>query len=527
MKIRSTCTLLVVVLTIMLLIPDFATVSSADEWIVSDDNVELITNEFAENRVLVVLSNEVSTSVFSHDPSSFPEIECSNVENLTRAATDIVYNKSMGIEVEAVNQADVGLTTFSGIYDIDEESFHQVLCLTLSEPGKENVIKASKMLMQRPDVIYAGPDYKMEIEATPNDPYYSSQWAASKIKLPQAWNIATGSSSVVVGVIDTGIDAEHPDLENRYNEDFSFTYDSAQSFDIDNNGHGTMVAGIIAAQGNNNSGVCGVGWNVQVASLKAFDGNGYSYSSYVARAINYATSKGIPILNLSAGWSSADVEYDTALNSVIANYRGLFVCSAGNKGINNDSNAHYPSNYRMWNLIAVGASTQADQRRGNSNYGKTTVDIFAPGDSILSCYPYIKCTMGMCTGTHHATGYHYGSGTSYAAPYVAGVAALILSKYPSLSTNMVKSRIMKGVDHISAFANFCVSGGRLNAYIALHNHSFSYSVTALNHRCTCSCGYDVTEAHEFSVSANEYYCIYCNYRTTVLPNGYGVQIEDS
>lgn len=522
MKKRILCVVLAAMMSVTLIIPGLIN-TSADEIISLEEKVysnATLEDKFAEDRVLVVLSNAVSTSDFNYNLSSFSDINCSSVSNLTQAATDILCTRSNGVDlVQGAIQADS--ITFNNFFDVDATSFHQVLCLTLDEPGKGNVLNAIEVLMKRQDVIYAGPDYEITISAVPNDEYYQYQWARTNIHLPQAWNVATGNA-VTVGVIDTGIDADHPDLTNRFNENMSYSYDSALSYDIDPNGHGTHVAGIIAAQGNNSIGISGVGWNIRVASLRAFNSSGVGYSSHVASAINYATTMGIPILNLSAGWSSSDTGYaqyyDYALNSVIASYPGLFVCSAGNSNKNNDNNTHYPSNYRLPNLISVGASTQSDQRASTSNYGKTTVDIFAPGVSILSCYPTDKCAQGSDSNSiHYNDGYHYMDGTSMASPFVAGVAALILSKYPNLSASQVKSRIMKGSDHLDAFENICVSGGRLNAYIALHNHTFSYTSTSLNHTSTCTCGYNVTEYHEFTVSANEYICMYCGYSTYVLP----------
>lgn len=183
---------------------------------------------------------------------------------------------------------------------------------------------------------------------------------------------------------------------------------------------------------------------------------GYSEANAI-KAVEYADEKGIQILNFSLGTYT---DFLSSLKVAIQNYSGLFVCSAGNKGLNTDNNHHYPSKYNnLPNLISVGASNSSDSRwissasAESSNYGKTTVDIFAPGSSIYCCAP--------------GQTYTHKSGTSMAAPFVTGVAALILGKYPNLTASQIKSRILNNAESVSSLSNLCVSGGRLNAYYAL------------------------------------------------------------
>lgn len=336
-------------------------------------------------------------------------------------------------------------------------------------------------------------------------------WSAEKIELPQAWDISTGSPTIRVGIIDGGADASHPDLENRVNRELSKSFVSGLSPLEDPSGHGTHIAGIIAAQGNNSIGTAGICWNVEIVSLRIYEngtdilGSGI-FVDRITEAIKYATQNDIHILNISIGIS--DSYYKEQLQTAIADYCGLVVCSAGNSinendiRLNNDLYAHLPSNLRMDNLISVGASTHIDTRASFSHFGATNVDIFAPGYSILSCYPIALCEEADCAvETHLGIGYHLKSGTSMAAPHVAGVAALLLSAHPELTAAELKQIIMESVDIIydasgnNVFGNLCVSGGRLNAYNALstpsiHDFGLWTDYNSTYHARTCTtCGY--------------------------------------
>ncbi len=371
-----------------------------------------------------------------------------------------------------------------------------------------------------------------------------------------AWDITTGSSSVTVGVLDTGIDGSHPDLVNRINtslcRDFTGVDENGTAVTpTDESGHGTQVAGLIGAQGNNSIGVSGVCWNVRLVSLQVFariNNKDIGFSSFVANAIQYAEEKGIDILNFSGSWSVRDAYYSTyyneALAAVIRNYSGLFVCAAGNNESNNDAVGVYPANYRLPNLISVGASNVSDAYLDlggsqGSNYGQMFVDIFAPGEVMLTTHP---------TDLNAANPYSYLQGTSAAAPLVTGVAALLLSKYPDLSPCEIKDTILSNVDDCgTTFDTLCVSGGRLNAYKALTNvirHSFTYAnKNSDSHTVTCTecnysfvrdhtytytytssnllthtkCSYSSSEAHTWYTSPTNYRCTKCRLVTAVAP----------
>jgi len=319
--------------------------------------------------------------------------------------------------------------------------------------------------------------------------------------------------------------------------------------------HGTMVAGVIAAKCHNTLGIAGISKTAKLVSIRAADANGNSNAYTIAAAIRYATQAEIPILNISLCVYGSD-----ELSQAIADYDGLIICAAGNYNQNTDTSAStekkYPAAYSHANIISVGSSTSTDARASSSNYGATTVDLFAPGDGILSCYPLEECPVdedgdSECTGgvEHYSTGYHFISGTSFAAPHVAGVAALIWTQYPNLTAAQVKARILEYVDPVSAFSGKCVTGGRLNAYKAVHSHHYAYDGgghTQLQHNLNCTvCDHPTTTNHSYSVTSqtasghvatcytccrtesgshvyanNGAYCMICQY---INPNG-GIEI---
>jgi subtilisin family serine protease len=276
----------------------------------------------------------------------------------------------------------------------------------------------------------------------------------------------------------------------------------------DPHGHGTKVASVIGADSNNATGMAGIVWNTNLVSLRVADSSGRAYSSWTIAAINYATSAGIPILNLSAAWTSlsATDQYDEPLNECIENYPGLIVCAAGNNSADLAYNNYYsyPSEFTASNLLVVGSSTQNDTIAEHSNYGAVSVDLFAPGEGIY---------MAKRTG-----GYTTDVGTSFAAPHVTGVAALLLFECNTITVARMKSVILNRTDKLSAFTSNCVSGGRLNAYKALTNaHLYSYTRTATTHTGTCSCGETKTEPHNFIQIGDRSLCPDCGYKRSTNP----------
>lgn len=340
-------------------------------------------------------------------------------------------------------------------------------------------------------VLYAQPDYTVYIAATPTDSMFTSQWGLNNtgqsggtanvdINAPEAWNIATGSAATIVAVIDTGVDYTHTDLAsniwanpgevagngkdddgNGYVDDIrGWNFVSNNNNPMDDNGHGTHVSGIIGARANN-GGVVGVNWNVKIMPLKFLDASGSGSLSNAIKALNYAVAKGARISNNSWGGGG----YDSALNNAINNARSqghIFVAAAGNGGAdgigdNNDITPSYPASYNLDNVISVAAVDRYGNLASFSNYGATSVDLAAPGVSILS--------------TVRSGGYATYSGTSMATPFVAGVAALVWSQNPMWSYSQVRQRLLDTVSPLASLAGKTATGGMVNAFAAV-NSSF-------------------------------------------------------
>lgn len=295
-------------------------------------------------------------------------------------------------------------------------------------------------------------------DTSPDDPTYTSnQWAYEMISLEKAWDISIGSRNVNVAIIDSGVMKLHNDLVNNCASYFYATYDHDSTcgtnswYDYDN--HGTRVAGILGAEGNNDLGVCGVCWKTSMVPLSYNDTSGFNHHSYTANAISTAAQYNIPIINFSGAYFEP---IDSAIETSIRNYTGLFICSAGNLGVDIDMPRimSYPSELsNVDNLISVGALASDGTIYPSSCYGATSVDLFAPGDNIV-------------TTTNVQNSYSTISQTSCAAPFVAGTAALLKSINPSLTTAQLKSAILDNVDVQSNLIGKCVTGGRLNAFKA-------------------------------------------------------------
>ncbi len=335
----------------------------------------------------------------------------------------------------------------------------------------------------REDVQYAEPNYIVHTSLFSDDPSFSQLWAlynsgqsggspGADIYATDAWDLETGSSSVVVAVIDTGVDYDHEDLSaniwinegeipgNGIDDDDNGFIDDIRGWNfiddnndpIDNNAHGTHVSGTIAAVGNNGTGVSGVNWKAQVMSLKFLDAQGNGTTVNAVKAIQYATMMGVRIVNNSWGGSGFSQTLKDAI--VEADEAGvIFVAAAGNNGLNNDISQFYPANYDVPNIITVAATDHNDTLAVFSNYGPSSVEVGAPGVDIFST-------------TLNDT-YGYMSGTSMATPHVSGVAALLLAQFPALTNDEIKERILNSVDPVSSLKGMVMTGGRLNANDAL------------------------------------------------------------
>jgi subtilisin family serine protease len=381
--------------------------------------------------------------------------------------------KELGIAAMTGEEIQVDLNRFEGSDIVDG------LRLARMAPGE--TMKAVSALQARDDVLYAEPNYILHVETTiPNDPQFSSPslYGITKIGAPQAWDTTQGSRSVVVGIIDEGIDINHPDLQANIwtNPDpgsISGITGDLHGYDfIDGSGtipaelHATHVAGTIGAVGNNNVGVVGVNWRVSLMSLRFIDDvTGTGSDADALKAYRYAKQMkddwvisggtqgaNLRVINASYGGGGYSQAAADAINA-LGQSGILFVAAAGNETANNDVTAHYPSNYGFSNVVAVASTTSTDSLSGFSNVGLQTVALGAPGTGILSTVP--------------GNGYQTLSGTSMATPHVVGSAALLCAANPNLSVTQLRALLSFNGDPVPALQGKSLSGRRLNVFKSL------------------------------------------------------------
>ena len=334
---------------------------------------------------------------------------------------------------------------------------------------------------------YVEPDYIVHTELAPTDQAFAdgTLWglhnygqnggvAGADISATNAWQITTGSTNVIVAVIDTGIRYTHNELftqlwhnpgeiaANGKDDDgdgfvddlFGINAITGSGDPFDDNNHGTHVSGTIGAAANDGHPHVGVTWKVQLMGCKFLSAQGFGATSDALTCIDFAVSKGANILNNSWGGGPFEQSLFDAIDRARA--KGvLFVVAAQNSGLNNDVNPAYPANYQLNNIIAVAALDRSDNLASFSNYGQSTVHLGAPGVDIFSS------TAGSDSD------YQVFDGTSQATPHVSGVAALILSQYPGADLEEVRGRILAGVVPIPSLSGKTITGGRLNAYNSL------------------------------------------------------------
>jgi subtilisin family serine protease len=381
--------------------------------------------------------------------------------------------------MQAVHRA-IGTTVLSEPAIVDRL---QVVQLAVRETVEETV----RQYRANPSVLYAEPDYIVHALGVPNDPQFPTQWnmqntgqaggtAGADIRATQAWGLTTGSSNVVVAILDTGIDYTHQDLAaNVWSSGSGFSAmdengnpiecgagshglnEVAASCDpMDDNGHGSHVSGIIGAEGNNGIGVAGVNWNVQILPCKFLNSSGYGDTSAAIQCLNLVKElkdSGVNIVATNNSWGGSG--FSQALQDAIQAQMQdgiLFVAAAGNDFADNDQVPTYPANTALPNVLSVAATDRNDAVASFSNLGRHTVDLGAPGVDILSTTPNNT--------------YSFDSGTSMAAPHVTGVAALLKAQDPSRDWRAIKNLILAGGHPIPALGD-TVTGRRLDAYGAV------------------------------------------------------------
>lgn len=356
----------------------------------------------------------------------------------------------------------------------------------------QDLSEALGRLKRQDGIVNVEPDWVIQLKATPDDPLFPRLWGMANtgqdggtigadIRATQAWNIATGSRQVVVGVIDTGIDGSHPDLadnmwanpgesgldgqgrdrrSNGVDDDGNGYIDDWRGWDfvnddnnpMDDHGHGTHCAGTIGGVGGNGVGVAGVCWQVSLVGLKFLSAGGSGSTSDAIAATLYASTLPLALTSNSWGGGGFSQELKDAIDTAGAANQ-LYVAAAGNSASDNDSFPHYPSSYDSANIIAVAATDRNDLMAGFSCYGATSVDLGAPGAAILSCAP--------------GGGYVTMSGTSMATPHVAGACALLKSRAMGSSAAQIKELLLDSTVPIPAMAGRCVSNGRLDLLNAI------------------------------------------------------------
>lgn len=350
------------------------------------------------------------------------------------------------------------------------------------QPGV-SVAQAGAYFQAQSFVRYASPDYVVSAALTPNDPSYPQQYGLNNtgqaggvpdadIDAPEAWDITTGSGNTIVAVIDTGVDLTHPDLINNIwtnpgeiagngvDDDHNGFIDDVHGWNFvannnnpnDDNGHGSHVAGIIGAQGNNGIGVTGVNWRVQIMPVKFLNASGSGSISAAIQSLNYAVAMGAKISNNSwGGGGFVQAMLDAINNARAAGH--IFVAAAGNAASNNDTTPFYPANYNVDNVVSVASTTSGDTLSSFSNFGATTVELGAPGSSIFS--------------TYRNGGYATLSGTSMATPFVSGALALVKDLHPTWTYTQIINQILNNTDPIPALQGRTITGGRLNLFRAI------------------------------------------------------------
>lgn len=343
---------------------------------------------------------------------------------------------------------------------------------------RRSVADAVSRYRNNPAVDFIEPNWIVHADLAPNDPLFPQQWSLSNsgqtggtqgadVAAVPAWDVSTGSPDIVIAIIDTGVDTTHPDLAeniwsnpgeipgNGVDDDGNGLVDDVHGYDffnldadpMDDNGHGTHVAGIAAARGDDGVGIAGVAWRARILPLKFLGPDGTGPISAAIDCIEYAISKGARILNNS--WGGYDFSAALELAIQHANDAGaLFVAAAGNDAESLDSFAHYPASFREPNVIPVAATDERDQLAPFSNYGLTSVPIAAPGTNILSSFA--------------GGGYQELSGTSMSTPLVSGALALLESRFPALTAAQAKSILIHSADPVPGLAGLLASGGRLN-----------------------------------------------------------------
>lgn len=448
-----------------------------EETIEPTDNNDIISN----NVVYVVMKQEFSEVDFSLTPEYFPELDIYKIENLMSIEN---------IESELVNTEQYRNIYKFTLNSTDINSLNAAITILENRNDVKSVSLCLKS--QNEQVLFESND---AISSCKESPYYntfSSYFNANNIY--QAWNYSQGNADIKIGIIDSGIDYTHPDLtdniwtnedeipDDGIDNDGNGYIDDIHGWNFINNndnvldgvnGHGTRVASAAGAIGKNTFGVSGTAPEISLVILKMFKDDGttqvYNFNEYMPKIIAYAIDKDIPILN-----GSFTCSYSSTFKAALENYNGLYFASAGNYGNDNDVTPHYPTTFGLDNIVTVTATDYNTNSFSEwANYGATTVDIAAPGSGVIECRSNPNNHNG--TQDYVSTG-----GTSFAAPYAAGVAALLEDYAPNASPMEIKAAIVNSAIYDESLDGKVISNGKINALGAmqyLYNYMDDYSKT--------------------------------------------------
>ncbi len=447
-------------------------------------------------QVILKLKSNTPQNIINSFSNGFPS---SGNSKISKIARDLNLNNSVQLfkffQAKSANDAA-----------FKNAGLDRIFILNVSELNSSSAIE---LLSKNEFVEYVEINRSLKlnnINADPNDPYFSNQYYLSSTHISSAWQITQGDSNIVIGVVDTGLDFTHPDLQNSYKINYGesgldalgrdkrtngidddgngfiddwkgydftdepFTGDPRRGdfltpdndpTDDNKNSHGTAVTGIINASFNNSIGISSAAPQCKVLVLRAFDAEGFGEEDDVASAILYGISRGVRVFNFSFG----DYIFSNLLKDVIKytySKNVLIICSAGNDG---SDNLHYPSSYDE--VISVGASDASNNKASFSSYGQT-VDIFAPGSQIFTT---VRVGKG---SAQYENNYDYINGTSFSAPIVSSIAALLLSKNPNLSNEEVRGILVSSTDKLAGQNswNYINASGNVNALKTLENSNY-------------------------------------------------------
>lgn len=423
-------------------------------WIVwcafcMSSTVQAAGGAYVPGQLIVKFKSEKASSgitALSQTPATFKEVSSFlGARSITPVFNNVTTVRSGGgayVQTEAALRKEALRKKI-----IRESGLENVYAISFDVSA--DILSIARQLQNDDAVEYAEPNYKAHMFKTPNDPRYSdgTEWHIDAISCPGGWDVTTGSSSIVVAVIDTGINIAHAEFAGRLKPGYNFI--NPVAVPEDDEGHGTFVSGIIGAKGDNGVGIAGIDWNVWLMPLKALDSSGEGTYTDITAAIYYAINNGADVINMSLGGSSSSTGLEQA---IAAASRAQIVCVAamGNDG---DDTVYYPAGYGS--VIRVGALSQNDDRASFSTYGSAPyiTEISAPGTDIVSTVP---------------GGYGVGDGTSFSAPMVSGLCSLVLSVQPTISVSELRILLHTTADDVgkSGPDKYC-GFGRINVNNAL------------------------------------------------------------